>query len=47
MAGLPHRPKHEDWLNDEITLAGVGEVEHEIVFRAGTEYQPIAENASE
>ena len=49
-------PKHEDWLNDEITLAGTGEVEHEIVFRAGTqwnircksisyEYRPIAESA--
>jgi hypothetical protein len=49
-------PKHEDWLNDEITLAGTGEVEHEIVFRSGTqwnircksisyEYRPIADSA--
>ena len=49
-------PKHEDWLNDEITLAGMGEVEHEIAFRSGTqwnircksisyEYRPFAESA--
>lgn len=45
-------PKHDDWLHDQITLAGTGEVEHEIVFRSGTrwdircksisyEYRPI------
>jgi hypothetical protein len=29
------RASHEDWLHDQITLAGSGEVEHEIVFSSG------------
>jgi hypothetical protein len=29
-------PMHEDWLSDEVTLAGRGELEHEILFSSGT-----------
>jgi hypothetical protein len=38
VAPLPYRAQHEDWLQDEITLAGIGEVEHEIVFSSGTQW---------